>query len=259
MILKDIDVHIIAGQSNAVGCTNISTLPNDFKKETFEKAYLYQEGNFSTETFAKLVKGVSLGMGCWSGQMGIEYGISKVLNNHDDKPFALIRYAFGGSSLCYDWVPRINWAHKPCFIGHRGFHYMSWSKAVYNGLMELINKGYKPTIKSLIWMQGETDAGLNESIANEYYDSLRDLIFSMRTELNLPELKIIVGEIATKAPQVPYSDVVRNAQKKFCETDKNSYLVSTKDIPIGKDGLHFDGEEDIKLGEAFGKAIIKSL
>ena len=257
MKLKDIDVHIIAGQSNAVGCTNISTLPKDFQAERFENAYLYQEGNFfERNLYAKLTKGITIGMGCYSGQMGIEYGISKELDLHYGKPFALIRYAFGGSNLYYDWMPRTKWAAEPIFQGCQGFHYMNWSKTIYNGLMSLINEGFNPIIKTLCWMQGESDADKTADIANAYCDNLSDLIYTMRTELKDMNLKVIVGEIATKQE---FADIVRAGQKKFCDTDVNATLIFTKDIKIGTDGLHFDAPEDIVLGREFGKAIIKSL
>ena len=80
MEFKNIDIYLIAGQSNAVGCTFVNTLSESIQGEKFENVYLYQEGNFSVEHYGEIIKGVTLGMGNNSSQMGIEYGISKVLN-----------------------------------------------------------------------------------------------------------------------------------------------------------------------------------
>ena len=44
--------HImIAGQSNAVGCTNISVLGDEWVSEQFPCGMLYQEGNFDPYSY----------------------------------------------------------------------------------------------------------------------------------------------------------------------------------------------------------------
>lgn len=256
---NEIDVHLIAGQSNAVGCTKMSTLPPRFKIHNFERAYLYQEGNFTLHTNAKLIQGITTGMGNNPEHIGIEYGISEVLNKYYHQPFALIRYAFGGSTLCYDWAPRTKWPGQPEYIGHMGYHYDRWSRTVINGMNRLIEKGYRPIIKSLSWMQGESDADKDEAIAADYLGNLNDMVDCMRVELRIPELKVIVGEIATRPPLCPWSDVVKKAQREWTERDNHAKFISTDDLPIGKDGLHFDAAEDLELGRRFGKAILEHL
>ena len=259
MKLTPIDVHLIAGQSNAVGCTNLSTLPTDFQKETFDRAILYEEGNFSLPMCGKLIRGVSLGMGNNPSQMGIEYGISKVLQKKYDRPFALLRYAFGGSNLFWDWIPRTKWEGEPITFGHPGFHYKKWSEAVYRGRSALIEAGFLPEIKSLVWMQGESDSDKDAAIANAYYENLCDLFDCMKAELFDSDPVLFIGEIATNAPVAPYSETVRGAQRRYSVTHTNSITISTRDLPIGKDGLHFDAPEDLLLGIRFGEAIGKTV
>ena len=158
----------------------------------------------------------------------------------------------------WDWCPRTKWGNiPPKFIGHIGYSYKYWSETVCNGLKKFIEQGYNPNIKALVWMQGESDADKDERVANSYLQNLIDLFACMRVELRLPELKILVGEIATNAPQCPYSDIVRKAQADYCKIDENALLISTKDIPIGRDGLQFDGDSDLKLGVKFGEALSK--
>ncbi len=252
--LKPIDVFIIAGQSNAVGCTFCSTLPEDFVAETFPEALLYQEGNFSKECYARLQRGITLGYGHCSMQMGIEYGISKALSGRGE--FALLRYAVGGSNLHWEWLPPHKWGgQQPQFYGHGGIHYANWSRTIFNGISELVKEGYAPQIRALVWMQGESDADKNESIAQAYHDNLKELISAFRATLCIPELPVVIGEIATNAPVCPWSDIVREGQRRFCEEDNNAYFVSTGNIPIGKDGLHFDGAEDYELGLCFGEVL----
>lgn len=253
--LKEIDVYLIAGQSNAVGCTLIASLPPNFKEEVFDKAYLYQEGNFCPTYYGKLVKGIHLGMGCNEDHMGIEYGMAKYLQENSSKEFAFIRYGYGGSNLFLDWQPRFLWKDEPSFISQYGFSYKTWAQTVVNGLNKLMEAGYLPEIKGMAWMQGESDADKTEEIANNYYDNLCDLIFSMRTELRMPSLPVAIGEISTATKIAPWADIVRKNQLKFTENDKNAILVSTKDIPAGKDGLHYDGSDDVKLGMRFAEKL----
>lgn len=254
--LKDLDVYLIAGQSNAVGCSKLSTLPEDFAPEVFDGIILYQEGNFCPAYYGTPVRGIRLGMGCKTDQMGIEYGIAKYLHEHGKTEAALIRYAMGGSNLYHGWLPRFLWEDEPRFIGQHGFHYKMWAQTVENGLRMLMQEGFLPHIKALAWMQGESDADKDEQTAKDYLTHLEDLVFSMRTELRLPFLPVAVGEIATHAPAAPWSDEVRMAQKKFAENDPDAVLVSTKGIPVGRDGLHFDAPEDLVLGLRFGEALL---
>ncbi|MBQ9545405.1 MAG: hypothetical protein IJV00_09805 [Clostridia bacterium] len=254
--LKDIDVYLIAGQSNAVGCSDLSTLPEDFVPEVFDRVVIYQEGNFCPDFYAKPVRGVKLGMGCKTDQMGIEYGIAKYLQEHSENDCALIRYAMGGSNLYHDWMPRFLWEAEPRFIGQHGFSFKCWAETVENGLNCLMNEGCMPRIKALAWMQGESDAARSAERAGEYLKNLSDLVFSMRVQLRLPSLPVAVGEIATHAPAAPWSDEVRAAQKAFAESDKNAAFVSTKDIPVGRDGLHFDAPEAVRLGLRFGETLL---
>lgn len=253
--LKDIDVFLIGGQSNAVGCTKISTLPPDFVPETFERAMLYQEGNFGPEYYGKWVEGIHLGMGCNSSEMGIEYGIASVLNEAYAEQFALLRYAMGGSSLIVDWYPRTLWEFEPShFIAHRGYCYRAWSETVTKGLNRLIEAGYRPHVKAFVWMQGEADSDLQHG-AVRYQENLRALVDCVRAELRDPQLPVVIGEIATETSKHPWSDMVRAAQRQVAEEDENIYLVTTKDIPIGTDGAHFDGISDLRLGKRFGEVL----
>lgn len=257
--LKDIDVFLIGGQSNAVGCTKISTLPADFMPESFERAMLYQEGNFSPEYYGKWVRGIHLGMGCTSSEMGIEYGIASVLNGFYKENFALLRYAMGGSSLLVDWWPRTQWEFEPKhFIAHRGYCYRAWSETVARGLNRLIEAGFRPHVKAFVWMQGEADAD-RENAAARYADNLRAFVECVRAELREEQLPFIIGEIATETEKHPWSDAVRAAQRQISEEDPHIRLVTTADIPIGADGTHFDGISVLRLGKRFGETVVSVL
>ena len=104
-------------------------------------------------------------------------------------------------------------------------------------------------------MQGESDTNKTIVEAEQYGENLSILFAAIRKELDLPKLKIIVGSISTTPPLAPFSDVVRRCQRDYCEKDEMAVYVDNTDIPVGEDGWHYNGNEDLKLGKRFGQYI----
>jgi len=252
--MEDLDIFIIAGQSNAVGCTNVDTLDKKHRFYYAPHVYLYEEGNFAYYYTNRIIKGITCNMGCYDMQMGIEYGISYRINGKTNKTIGLIRYAYGGTTLFHHWKP--DYKKVPDNIEDYGSCYFNFCKTMENGLKAYRNAGFNPIIRGMVWMQGETDAVIEER-AIAYKNNLEHIFSCFRKELNIPDLKIIVGEIATRSPLSPFSDIVRESQKQVCEKDKNCVFLSTKNIKIGHDSYHFDGNEDFKLGKKFGDEMLR--
>ncbi len=252
MANKQIHIILIGGQSNAVGCTDKHTLDEADRSGVYENVKLYQEGNFVPTTTGFILPDIHWGLGNYSEQMGIEYGIGAELNAQETT-VGLIRCAHGGTDLVHYWATEFDTI--PTNVEERGFCYYEFIGAVANGLRAYRDAGYKPIVKGMVWMQGESDANKTEAQALSYEDNLRKLFTKMRTALNMPDLKIIVGGISTEPPLAPYSDIVREKQRHYCETDENALYIDNTDLPIGDDGWHYNGNEDFQLGKRFGKAI----
>lgn len=250
--MKKIRIILIGGQSNAVGCTMKDTLDEMHRGGEYNNVYLYQEGNFTEEAKYKIIHGIRLGMGCKPHQMGIEYGIAEELNGMGDC-FALIRFAYGGTDLTYHW--QTSFDKIPETVEDKGYCYYEFVGTVKRGLEAFRNAGFEPSVKGMVWMQGESDTNKTIAEAEQYEDNLRTLFAAMRKELGMPELKIIVGGISTTPPLAPFSDVVRQKQKQYCDKDELAIYVDNTDIPIGDDGWHYNGNEDLRLGKRFGKYI----
>lgn len=249
---RKLQVILIGGQSNAVGCTDKFTLDEQYRNGNYENIMLYQEGNFSPGAMETILKGIRWGMGNNPGQMGIEYGIAEELN--DVKPqVGLIRFAYGGTSLIYHWQTKFD--QIPTEVNQKGYCYYEFVNTVKRGLQTYRDAGYNVTVKGMVWMQGESDTDKTEEDAKRYGDNLRVLFSQIRNDLDFPDLKIIIGGISTQPPLAPYSDIVREKQKEYCESDSQALYVDNTDIPIGKDGWHYNGNEDLVLGKRFGKYI----
>lgn len=254
--MKKIDIILIGGQSNAVGCTDVVTLDENLRDFFYPNVYLYEEGNFASFYQNKVLKGIKCGMGHNPAQMGIEYGIACRLNEATDNEVGLLRFAYGGTTLFFHW--QTEYEGEPQTTTEKGYCYHNFLKTVQNGLRAYREEGYEPIIKGMVWMQGETDA-TSEEMATMYETNMKTLFLKLRQELGMPTLKIIVGEIATQTEKAPYSDEIRRIQKKVTDEDENCIFFSTKDIPIGHDGFHFDGNADFALGKRFGEHILKYL
>ena len=250
--MKKIRIILIGGQSNAVGLTPKDTLDEKYRGGEYGNVYLYQEGNFSADAKYKVIEGIRLGMGCKSHLMGIEYGMASELNDLGDK-FGFIRFAYGGTDLTFHW--QTSFDKTPETVEDKGYCYYEFVGTVKRGLLALREAGFEPTIEGMVWMQGESDTNKTIVEAEQYEENLSILFSTIRRELDLPKLKIIVGSISTNPPLAPFSDVVRRCQREYCEKDGLAVYMDNTDIPIGEDGWHYSGNEDLKLGKRFGKYI----
>lgn len=250
--MKKIDIILIGGQSNAVGLTEISTLDEKYRNGDYQNVYLYQEGNFRMEDKFRLIKGIHLGMGCKPHLMGIEYGMAEELSKLSGE-FGFIRFAYGGTDLTYHW--RTDYEGTPENTDFKGYCYYAFINTVKNGLAAYREAGFEPVIRGMVWHQGESDTNKTIVEARGYEQNLTILFNAIRKELAMPELKFIVGSISSNPPLSPYADIVRAGQKSFCEKDKNAVYMDNTDIPIGPDGWHYSGNDDLKLGKRFGKYV----
>ena len=184
---KEIDVYLIAGQSNAVGSTifkNGNTL-YEAAEEIYEEfpalktgtPYIQYAGNSAGNSANNSVtydfRDVDLGLGSDKSKMGPEvgmaYALSSVYNEQTGKHAAIIKYAHGGTGLVRteanggtdgNWEPPSYRAHntEDPDLEYRGYLYRGFLDEVSLRLYQLKQQGYtKITIKGLYWMQGCND------------------------------------------------------------------------------------------------------
>jgi hypothetical protein len=104
-------------------------------------------------------------------------------------------------------------------------------------------------------MQGEREAGISLKMAGDYEALLKSLIQAVRTDLKTPRLPFVIGEVNSHTWK--HGDIVRKAQDKVCQEDKNALLVKTTDLSRkGSGGVsHFDADGMIELGLRFATAV----
>ena len=264
-----IDVVIISGQSNGVGCTWCNQIPDSMGIEKYSE---YQQGykdikmsfcnwtkNFPDLTFEiqnasrdKFVD-VRLGQGNGTHSFGPEIGIAEAMHTKYANKLFLIKAACGGSNLKDDWLNK-----KTSYMYQRFIDYI---RKQMNILKE---SGYFPTIKAFCWMQGEGDS--YPGYYNVYQDNLRTFVTNVRSDLRdlsgEKEMAFIDAGINNYPARWQYWQEVNEAKKAFANESENNFYIDT--IAAGMhtdqepreniDRDHYDSESEVLLGKLFAQA-----
>ena len=252
---KEIDVWLIAGQSNAIGSAYVSNYPTDAAYADYKQLLtdgsqnVWYIGNSKTE-FAPC----GFGFGSNSSYSGPEIGFTTALDGNG-KMNAIIKQAYGNTSLYNNTTSNesINYGtwtppsyiekHSVDTIGNRtGDLYLTFMQKVEDSLKLLEESGYTPVIRGLYYMQGEADT-FGAASSGAYRELLETLIYDMRSDLteiagyDLSELPFVYGRIhrnpgidpATNKPYVdktPYLTTVQAAQDEVAALGiKNVYMI----------------------------------
>lgn len=242
--LKDIDVYLIAGQSNGVGYTAVDSESEQAeiaKDERYRngfddvKYYGYVECNKDTTLPANIaLRSVKLGKGADSQgktretkyeTFGPELGMAKYFadNGIANTNYGIIKYAAGGTAIYDEFTSNMgsqygNWM-SPSLVAKygkgsatlTGLCYANFLTTVRQGLKAYKDNGYNPVIKGLAWMQGESESQ-SANNSKRYAELLSTMIADMRKDLteisgqDLSELLTVVAKIPSK-----YKDVVSSA------------------------------------------------
>lgn len=273
--MKPVDVILISGQSNAVGCTHSSCITRSIGASKYQeymrgypeiqiafdswtkdwpdpqdtsKVIFYSQNTSKDDDFTK----VMLGQGNSLATFGPEIGISEALHEkYADKLF-LIKYACGASNLKDDWTKR----DSPM--------YGRFIEYVKKQMENLKQKGYIPTIKAFCWMQGEGDSYVG--YYDVYQDNLREFVGNVRTDLKAlagdKDMPFIDAGISNAKPWRPYYKNVNEAKAAFAEESENNYFIDTiaaglhtNEEPFDTpDEAHYDSESQVQLGHLFADA-----
>lgn len=269
---REIEVYILAGQSNAVGFSrldqpahdgsgmNYRELLEELDYHTvvgFDNVYYYGVGDLpATASLPTLeLTEVKMGQGVDPAHSGPEIGMAKVLFE-EGKTAVIMKYAAGGTYLG-DWEginqstknfggwaspsTRQEWTeqglsvHKNC-----GLLYDRLFELLGKGVEKLRSEGYTPVLKGFAWMQGESDIERRDW-AEAYEHNLTNLITDMRADAEklfgepARTVPFVIGKIAYDFGNRFWSfiDTVRAAEDAVAEKLENVYTVETLDLPIG--------------------------
>lgn len=246
----DVRVFIFAGQSNMVGSDSRDSLVDNHPP--FKGAAEPQKDiRFSYNLGPSKSSDGWVAVGPVDHVFGPEMTFARKLKQHVKYPIAIIKDAWGGTTLVNDW--------KPAGPDNGKKLYARLMSQVADRLKDLSDRGIKYRIEAMMWHQGENDMFNAEGIET-YEKNLRNFIASVRKDLKTPRLKFFVGEISNKGV---WGMDNRHRVAKICvqqkavvKADPDVYFVPTSHLgfKIGRGvGLHyhFGTLGQLQHGEAY--------
>ena len=237
-----VKAFLLAGQSNMVGTGNIMDLPAHLNGPQPD-VMIYTAG---TQEHGWIT--LEPGVGASTGSFGPEVTFGKDISSaFPGEPIALIKIAWSGTSLAYDWRP-------PCAGNTLGRLYTEFVDNVRNALATYPGSR-EIEIMGMCWMQGESDAS-NIYPASDYEANLICFINDIRNEFTLPAMPFVIAMIDRTDVWVEY-EVVRQAQVRVAQTLSAIGIFDTDDYPT--DGSHYYAEGLIMMGSDFAVNILPLL
>ena len=109
-------------------------------------------------------------------------------------------------------------------------------------------------VKGILWHQGESDA--NEKDIPLHKQRLHLLFSKFRTEVGNNELPVLLGELGSFSENPANFNLINKAIHEYTDEDKNSIVISTKDLKDKGDKLHFNSKGQRTMGKRFAKAYL---
>jgi hypothetical protein len=184
---------------------------------------------------------------------------------HFDKP-RVVRVGLGrtfGIAIA-EHCPDITVGLIPCAVG--GSPIDAWTSGTYyaptkshpwdDAIRRAKAAMQHGTLRGILWHQGESDSG--EELAAAYQQKLDDLIHRLRTELDAPEVPVIVGQLG-QFPERPWNEsrrTVDRAHRKLSQRVSGTAFVSSDGLVHGGDEVHFDAASYREFGHRFAQAYL---
>lgn len=272
--LGPVNVILISGQSNAVGCSISRGIKTSIDIPTYNRYaagfndVLISYDCWTKDDFDKPVQSyysqnkskgfvpVKLGQGNMSAEeygdnctFGPEIGIADALHERFGGKLFIIKYACGASNLKDDWAP----TDSPMYP-----RFIKYVKAEMKRLQKM---GYRPTIKAFCWMQGEGDT--YNGYHQHYLENTRTFVANVRNEFRSlagdKEIPFIDAQIAPG--DWTFWSEVNIAKRTFSQESDNNFLIQSiqeglhtdQEAAIRHDNAHFDSDSEVQLGRLFAQ------
>ena len=262
---KEATIILLAGQSNAAGCSHDEYLKKNVSPEQYAE---YERGydNVYINYFASATNQSDGFVKCAARQgefgtcFGPELGLADKLNElYPEKTFFIIKYAWGGTNLYEQWLSPSS--------GVAGPLYESFIAYVRNSVKYLELKNYKVKIEGMCWMQGEADSMEDESTLN-YDEHLSNFINDIRGEFSEYSSNDGIAFVdAYIAATIFWKNYIKlnEAKQSVADSAPNNVVIDTIEIglsvlnePEGEpDIAHYDSLSELKLGHLFAEEVAK--
>ena len=240
-----VKIYLMAGQSNMQGHGANSGLADTSGFDlTAQRSDVFMKNIISNN---RGLSGLAPGFGERSSKYGVELKMGNVLGDVLPENVYLFKGSQGGTTLD-------NTAHwRP--LAHGGVEGNLYDQLItgFNDFIqtEMVANNIDYEIAGFIWFQGYNDTFGSEGL---YEDHLTNLISSVRDDLRLPDLPVIITQINDNRGVA--GDIVMAAQAKVVQEDHLAQLVYTGDQ---RPYYHYGNDSYIVIGERIAQAALSQL
>jgi lysophospholipase L1-like esterase len=263
--LKQVDLLIVAGQSNAVGA---DTDPGEMLTNEADQHIMFwwkcgdpppDEHDSTSGGKWSHLQAQPLGnpkkprqgrqYGNFAhpdGGFGPEINFARTLYAQESKPLAVIKVAFSGTGLRQDWDYTDS--------GDAGACYRSLISETHAAIEAAKKDGIELRPRAFGWVQGESDANANDSVI--YARNLDAMLMSIRKELNAPKLAALIA-VNTKflEGRNKFMPAIIEQQKIAASFDPRWEYVDTSAATIANQ-VHYDSKGTLEVGRLFAESLL---
>ncbi|MDA1158122.1 MAG: GDSL-type esterase/lipase family protein [Planctomycetota bacterium] len=264
--LKQVDLLIVAGQSNAVGA---DTDPGEMLTSEADQHIMFwwkcgdpppDEHDSTSGGKWTHLQAQPLGnpkkprqdrqYGNFAhpdGGFGPEINFARTLYARENKPLAMIKVAFSGTGL------RRDWDHTDS--GEAGACYRSLISETRAAIQAAKKSGIELRPRAFGWVQGESDANANDSAI--YARNLDAMLTAIRRELDAPKLAALIA-VNTKflEGRNQFMPAIIEQQKLVASFDPRWEYVDTSAATIANQ-VHYDSKGTLEVGRLFAESLLR--
>jgi len=204
---EPVTVYLLAGQSNMEGKAQVALLERQLDLPEYAErfSHLHHDGEWVERDdvwidFLDRRGPLTVGYGS-PGQIGPELGFGHFMGDHSDEAVLIVKQAWGGKSLWYDFRP--TFADAPQREGfdskHLGKYFRDSMMNTRHAMADAGKRfpeldGRPVVLGGLIWFQGWNDM-IDEQATAEYAYLMAQFIRDARNWLDTPLLPVVIGQM----------------------------------------------------------------
>lgn len=185
------------------------------------------------------------------GGFGPEVAFARKIKRRDKQTgrateLAVVKAAFSGTSVADDW--------DPAGEGKRGACYRALVEEIREAKSLAEAEGLTVNFRGLAWVQGESDANAND--APKYAERLKAMFRSLRRDIQAERLPVLVSvNVHFHEEKNKFMPEIIAAQKRVGHEFPICRYVDTRGAAIAND-VHFNSEGTNEVGKRFASALL---
>lgn len=262
------EVYLLGGQSNMQGIGMIAGIGDEVPRRLPGAHF------FNGTAFEPLVLGKTR-VSAREGEFGPEVGFALEMAGAE-RPIHLVKDFQSGMPLHHGWDGG-KWVGGGPGPGRRNFYpgqdeadenqgvlYRGMLQKYRTALAQLEKQGDTPVARGFVWMQGEQDSKHEES-ALAYADNLKRLRNRLTEDLGLEApLPMVFGQVLPDEPAAARFTHREEIREQMARADgeakgekaiEQARMVSTDEMELLPDRVHYNARGQLKLGREFAHAM----